>query len=223
MPTFAIIGAGAGLGLASARRFGREGFNVALVSRTQNSLDELVGKLSDEGVTARGYAANVHDLDALRGALDAAVADLDTISALQYSPIPSKRYLTPVLKTDAADLLDALEFSVIGLAAAIHHVLPGMREVGEGSILLVNGGSAVRTKPRFAGTSVAFAAESALGEMLHAELSVEGIQVRQLIVPGAIEQGHPNKNPAALADELWRLHTEPGEYRVFATSMDDDD
>lgn len=220
MPTFAIIGAGAGLGLATARRFGREGFDVALVSRTQASVDDLASSLADEGVTARGYAADVHHLDALRDALDRAAHDLGPITAMQYSPIPADRYLKPVLDTGVDDLLDALEFSVLALAAAVHHVLPGMREAGGGSVLLVNGGTAVASKPDFAGTSVAFPAESALGEMLHAELADDDIRVRQLIIPGAIEEGHPDKDPEALATTLWRMHAEAGDFRLFATPID---
>ena len=220
MPTFTIIGAGTGLGLAAARRFGREGFSVALISRTQHRVDELAATLGDEGIIARGYAADVRDPDALRHALDTAADQLGTITVLQYSPIPAKRYLKPVFDTDTDDLLDALQFSVLGLAAAIHQALPGMRHAGSGSILLVNGGSAARANPRVAGTSVAFPAESALGEMLHTELADDGVLVRQLIVPGAIEPNHPHKSPQALADQLWNLHVEPGAFRVFATPMD---
>lgn len=222
MPTFTIIGAGSGLGLAAARRFGQEGFDVALVSRTQEHVDELAETLQAEGISARGYAADVHDLDALRDALDRAVDDLGPITALQYSPIPDTRYLKPVLDTDVPDLLDALEFSVLALAAVVRHVLPGMRAAGGGSVLLVNGGTAVASRPDYAGTSVAFPAESALGEMLHAQLADEGIRVRQLIIPGAIEEGHPDKGPDALASTLWDLHAEPGDFRTFATPMDTD-
>lgn len=56
--TLAIIGAGPGLGLAAARRFGAEGFNVALISRTQEHVDALATELADAGITARGYAAD---------------------------------------------------------------------------------------------------------------------------------------------------------------------
>ncbi|WP_278265272.1 SDR family NAD(P)-dependent oxidoreductase [Nocardia sp. AG03] len=45
MTTIAIIGAGPGLGLATARRCGREGFSVALISRSQDKLDRLVNDL----------------------------------------------------------------------------------------------------------------------------------------------------------------------------------
>ncbi len=52
MPTIAIVGAGPGLGLAIARTFGREGFSVALIARTQDKLDRLAADLGAEGITA---------------------------------------------------------------------------------------------------------------------------------------------------------------------------
>ena len=41
-----------------------------------------------------------------------------------------------------------------------------------------------------------------------------GIHVAQLIVPGAIEPGHPRKDPAVLAEKLWDLHTKRDTFRV---------
>ena len=40
-----IVGAGPNLGLAVARRFGREGFSVGLISRTESRLVELAAQL----------------------------------------------------------------------------------------------------------------------------------------------------------------------------------
>ncbi|MDQ0678587.1 NAD(P)-dependent dehydrogenase (short-subunit alcohol dehydrogenase family) [Arthrobacter pascens] len=67
--TIAMIGAGPGLGLASARRFGAEGFNVALLSRTQEHVDALAAELAGAGITARGYAVDVRDHESLNTAL----------------------------------------------------------------------------------------------------------------------------------------------------------
>lgn len=78
------------------------------------------------------------------------------------------------------------------------------------SAVVVNGSSAVSPNERVAGTSTAFAGESAYASMLHTALKSEGIQVRQLIIPGAIGGGDPAFAPDALADQLWELHTEPG-------------
>jgi NADP-dependent 3-hydroxy acid dehydrogenase YdfG len=219
MPTFAIIGAGPGLGLSSARRFGREGFAIALIARSQEHLDELAATLADEGITASGHAADVRDPDALRAALEAAAGGLGPITALQYSPLPARRYLEPVLDTDVDVLRDALEFSVLGLATAVHQVLPAMRDAGDGSVLLVNGGTSVQPRADLAGTSVAFPAESALGQILHDTLAEEGIRVRQLVIPGSIQPGDADTDPDVLADRLWELHAEPGGFRAFAAPM----
>ena len=48
MPTLAIIGAGSNLGTAVARRFAREGFSIALLSRSQERLDALAQDLGGD-------------------------------------------------------------------------------------------------------------------------------------------------------------------------------
>ncbi|MCM0620845.1 SDR family NAD(P)-dependent oxidoreductase [Nocardioides bruguierae] len=222
MPTIAIIGAGANLGAAVTRRFAKEGFSVALVSRHLGRVQDLAADLADEtGAAVRGYSADVTDRDALRAALQQASADLGPVEVLQYSPLPAKEFLRPVLETTVEDLQPALDFSVHGLLTAVHQVQQHMRVLGGGTVLLVNGGSAVRPVAHFAGTSVSFAAESALGQMFHDALKDDGIHVGQLIIPGAIEEGHPNKDPEVLAEKLWTIHSEKGEFRTFAQGLDD--
>ncbi|MBF5083407.1 SDR family NAD(P)-dependent oxidoreductase [Quadrisphaera sp. INWT6] len=221
MTTAVIIGAGPGLGAAAARRFGAQGFDVALVSRTQANVDALAEQLRDRGVTARGYAASVRDLDSLRTALRRAAGDLGPVEVVQYSPIPQREFLRPVLETDAADLRAAVEFSILGPQAVVSEVLPGMRTLGRGTLLFVNGGSGARPNPAVAGTSVAFAGESAYARMLHDVLADDGVHVGQLIVPGGIAVGHPTHDPDVLAGHLWRMHAERAGFRVFAEPMPD--
>ncbi|OUE07497.1 2,3-dihydro-2,3-dihydroxybenzoate dehydrogenase [Clavibacter michiganensis] len=222
MTTIAIVGAGTGLGAAVARRFGAEGFAVALVSRSQERVDDLARTLSEEGITARGYAANVRDHVALAAALDRAAQDLGPVEVLQYSPLPQKEFLRPVLETTPGDLVGAFEFSIQAPVAAVHQVLQGMRVLGRGTVLFVNGGTAVQPLPKFAGTSIGFAGETAYGQMIHEALAGDGIHVGQLIIPGSIRPGHPRKDPQVLADALWAMHVERGEFRRFATTMDDE-
>lgn len=214
--TIAIIGAGTGLGAAVARRFGAEGFHVALISRDQTKLDKLAADLIADGLTARGYAANVRDPQALTVALAQAAEELGPIEVLEYSPIPQKEFLRPVLDTTVDDLAAAMEFSVYGPVTAVEQVLDGMRILGRGSILFVNGGSGARPNASVAGTSIAFAGESAFAQMLHTTLVEENIHVGQLIIPGAIEPGHPANDPAVLAGLLWDQHVARGTFRVFA-------
>jgi NADP-dependent 3-hydroxy acid dehydrogenase YdfG len=220
MTTLAIIGAGPGLGSAVARRFGREGFSVALVARDAAKLDGLVARLRDEGVTAAGYVADARDRTALARALDRAAADLGPVEVLQYSPVPAREFMKPVLDTTADDLVGPLEMSVLGPAAAVQQVLPGMRALGRGTVLFPNGGSAVRPRGSVTGTSVAFAGESAYAQLLHDALAPEDIHVAQLIIPLGIGGGEPDHEPDALAQRLWDLHVRRGEFRTFVRTLE---
>lgn len=215
MTSIAIIGAGVGLGAAVARRFGKEGLAVGLISRHQGRLDALAEDLANEGVQAKGFAADVRDPDSLTAALQGVTEQLGPIEVLQYSPLPAKDFMRPVLETTPADLVGPIEFSIYGPVAAVHAVVPGMRFLGEdrGTILFVNGGSAVKPGRAVTGTSVAFAGQAAYAELLHEVLGEEGIQVSQLIIGGAIDPDSDDKSPEALAEHLWRLHTDRDTFR----------
>jgi short-subunit dehydrogenase len=69
MPSIAIVGAGPGMGLAIARTFGSRGYDVALIARNRAKLDDLVGRLAAEDITAAAFPADVRDHDALSQAL----------------------------------------------------------------------------------------------------------------------------------------------------------
>ncbi|MEU4467567.1 SDR family NAD(P)-dependent oxidoreductase [Streptomyces sp. NPDC024017] len=219
MTTYALIGAGPGLGLAAAHRFGAAGHSVALLARSAEHLDDLVADLTADGIQARGYTADVLDAASLTTALHSAAEELGPVEVLQYSPVPRADFMKPVLDTTATDLDDPLAFSVKGPVTCVNAVLPGMRALGRGTLLFVNGGSAVRPHPERAGTSIAFAGESAYAAMLHDALAPENIHATQLIIPGAIRPEAEHSSPAALAERLYALHTERVGYRHYAEPL----
>ncbi|MFF8565949.1 SDR family NAD(P)-dependent oxidoreductase [Streptomyces albidoflavus] len=219
MTTYALVGAGPGLGLAAARRFGAAGHQVALVSRSAEHLASLVTELDLDGTEARAYPADVLDPDSLTAALSRAAEELGPVEILQYSPVPRADFMKPVLETTAADLDDPLAFSVKAPVTCVQAVLPGMRALGRGTLLFVNGGSAVRPSPRVAGTSMAFAAESAYARMLHEALADENIHAAQLIIPGAIRPDAEHSSPDVLAERLYALHTGRDEFRHYAEPL----
>ena len=221
MPVIAIIGAGPGLGAAVARRFGREGFSIALIARNQSKLDTLAAELTAAGFTARAYTADVRTPASLEAALQSAAAELGPITALQYIPLPSRDYLKPVLEMTPELALEALQFSALGLIHAARVVLPAMRQAGSGSIVLINGGTSVKARAGFAGTSIAFPAESAYGEMLHDALEGEGIRVNQLVIPGGIPQLQLANGIDDVADRIWNLRAVAGPFRTMLIPLED--
>lgn len=66
--TVIVTGASSGIGAATARRFGREGANVVLVSRTQSKLDAVAADIP----SARVVAADLSTRDGVRTAASGA-------------------------------------------------------------------------------------------------------------------------------------------------------
>lgn len=72
-PTAVVLGVGPGLGMSIAHRFGREGYEVALVSRSTRRHEDYLASLADAGVKARAFAADVRDRDQLSSTLTRSV------------------------------------------------------------------------------------------------------------------------------------------------------
>ena len=209
-----IVGAGPNLGLAVARRFGREGFAVGLISRRESRLVELEGQLRLDGITAVGAAADIRDSSALAAAIGSLAAELGPVEVLEYSPLPAPEFMKPVLETTVEDVLGPLEFSVLGAVAATQAVIGPMREARRGTILFTTGGAAVNPYPARAGVGIAFAGEVAYARMLHEALADKGVHVGHTAIAGRIAPGEDHE-PDDVAEVLWKHHTDKGEFQVL--------
>jgi NADP-dependent 3-hydroxy acid dehydrogenase YdfG len=208
-----IVGAGPNLGLAIARRFGREGLAVGLISRNQEKVEGLAAELREEGLEAAGAAADIRDAEALSKAIEGLASDLGPVEVLEYSPLPAKEFMKPILETTVEDVRGPLEFSVLGAVAAVRAVVGPMRDAGRGSILFTTGGAAINPYPARAGVGISFAGEVAYARMLHDELADDGIHVAHTAVGGSIAPGGDNE-PDDIAEVLWRHHTERGDFQT---------
>lgn len=204
--TIVIVGAGPNLGLAVARRFGREGLAVGLVSRTQSRLDDLVEHLASDGIRAAGASADIRDADVLTRAIATLAERLGPVEVLEYSPLPAREFMKPVLETSVADVRGPLEFSVLGAVAATRAVIGPMLEAGRGTILFTTGGAAINPYPLRAGVGISFAGEVAYARMLHDEVADQGVHVAHTAIGGRIQPGGDHE-PDDVAELLWRHHT----------------
>jgi NAD(P)-dependent dehydrogenase (short-subunit alcohol dehydrogenase family) len=141
-PATAIFGAGPGLGLATARFFGRQGHRVALVARHRERLDGFVKQLAGEGITVSAHVGDIGDparFDEAAAAVNAALGPLDV--AVYQTTAPSPTSASP-LEVTADGERPYVEQALLTPIHAAHTLLAPMLERGGGALLVTLGASA---------------------------------------------------------------------------------
>jgi NADP-dependent 3-hydroxy acid dehydrogenase YdfG len=210
--TIAIVGAGPGLGLAIARTFGAQGYEVALISRHRDKLDGLVGQLASEGIDAAAFPADVRDRPALTQALKEAAARFGGIDVLEFSPVAkdgSTRLVRPADITPE-DVQSEIEAQLYGAISATRAVLPAMREAGAGALMFTTGAGSVNPVPEVANVNAAAAALRNWAINLNKELSGSGVYAVHVGIDVSIDvsviPGFPTAPAADIAAAYWELH-----------------
>lgn len=208
-PVCTIVGAGPGLGLTIARRFAKGGFSIALISRTQRSLDDMIKTLAAEGYEGRGYVGDAGSEEQLRQTFARILEWNDNIGVLIYNAailIPDS-----VLSMTSQLMEESMAVNLGGAITAVNQILPSMRANSGGTILITGGGLALEPYPNWTALSAGKAALRSYAISLHKELEPEDIHVAVIAVCGIIERDGPF-DPDQIAEEYWQLHneTKPG-------------
>jgi NADP-dependent 3-hydroxy acid dehydrogenase YdfG len=214
MPSIAIIGAGPQLGLAIARSFGSQGYDVALIARNRAKLDGLVGQLASDGITAAAFPADVLDRPALTRAIGDAAARFDGIDVLEYSPAGTAETtkLTLPSETSPDDVQEQIEFQLYGAIAATGAVLPAMRQAGAGTLLYTTGAGSVDPVPQIGNVNSAAAALRNWAINLNKELAGTGVYAAHVAIGVNINvsaiPGFPTAPAEDIAAVYWELHNQ---------------
>ena len=83
--TIVIVGFGPGISTAVAEKFGAEGFNVALVARSEKRLADGVHALKSKGVMAAAFPADATDPMAIRLAIRQARAEFGLVTVVHWN------------------------------------------------------------------------------------------------------------------------------------------
>lgn len=226
--TIAVFGAGTGLGAATARRFGREGYRVALIARRPEPLEKLAAELAADGIDAKAFPADLSDPAVVPTLLDEIEGWFGPIGVVEYAPIPVQAPFLPALDLTATKVGELAGLFLQTPIELAHRVLPGMIERGAGAFLLAEGQSALAPTPGASGVGAMMAAARHWLHSLHGELAPKGVYAGVLTVSAWIDgsAGHqaastadpalggPVVDPAELADVYWRMVTEQNTVEV---------
>jgi len=182
----AILGAGPGLGLALARRYGKDGYAVALVGRRAEVLQAQSRQLGAEGVTAQGFQADLREPAQVSAVVAEILSRFGRIDVLYYGPNAPEAFV-PASLLSVDDVKDKVELFLYGLVAAVGAVLPAMQAQQQGAILVGLGGSAAVGLPFMSGPGPALAGARNYLYSLHGELASQGIYVGMLTLSAVIQ------------------------------------
>ena len=197
-----LVGAGAGLGSAIARRFATGGYRVTLVARSAARLDELARSLDDTGAeinTIEADAINPEDLRVRMAELYGGGGAPGVVIYNAVMGVPDQ-----LLNSTVGHLQEAYAVDVIGAIVIAQEAAPAMRAAGSGTVIVTGGGFADHPIPALATVSLGKAALRSAATMLGVDLGPDGIRVATLTIDGQIVADTPF-DPARIAERYWEI------------------
>jgi 3-oxoacyl-[acyl-carrier protein] reductase len=173
-----VTGASQGIGFAIARALAAEGAQVAMSSRSRDSIEAAAGEIG-----ARAYVHDMTDLDGAPALVESVEADLGPLAVL-------------VTNTGGPPGGDPLEFTreqwqdahrelMLGPMALITGALPGMRERGFGRIVNVSSSAAREPIPGLMLSSAHRSGMLATFRTVAGKVAADGVTLNT-ILPGRI-------------------------------------
>ena len=186
-PVVLVVGAGPGVGASVARRYGAAGYDVALVARSAERLDELGRSLQADGVTTGWTAVDITDTDAFSDAVTRFGRFSDRIDVLHFNP-SAFRHQDPLTLT-ARDLLVDVHLGAASLLTAVQAARPFM----SAGARITATGSMAADQPwhEAASLGVQKAGLRNLVHSLDATLSPDGIRAVSVTVRGMLGEEGP--------------------------------
>jgi short-subunit dehydrogenase len=192
-----LTGASSGIGEALAIALAKRGAILGLLARRKELLKKLAAECETVGGTARVFACDVTDEDAVLAAADEFSAEFNRIDILiANAGIGGNDADTRALKPVAVKKV--IDINLMGAVNSVHAVLPRMLENGSGQIVAISSLAGFRGLPKSAAYSASKAGMTAFFESVRLDVKHSGVSVT-IIQPGFIRtpltSGRSSKMP----------------------------
>jgi len=225
-----ILGAGAGVGQAVARKFAEEGLHVVCMRRggeTPGSLEALCAELNAAGHAATTIYGDVTKVEDIARAVDSAEA-IGPVRCAVYN-VGAQVGNRDLQETSYRIFERAWRMGTLGAFALAKEVVPRMEQRGGGTLIYTSATAAMRGNRGQSAHAAAMFGRRALCQSLNHELGQKGIHVAHVVVEGMIdapeslgriapklfEQLRDAKladqmivSPVSVASSYWFLHTQ---------------
>lgn len=179
-----VSGIGPGMGRDISLALAREGAHVVLAARRQALLDEVAAEVRALGREALCVATDISQKDQCLRLAEAAQRQFNHIDVLVNNAFMGG-VEDPIERVDLELWRRIYDVNVIGSVQLTQAVVPGMKDQGGGSVVMINSMSMRIIEPRFGGYAASKGALLAATQTLAKELGAFGIRVNS-VVPGYI-------------------------------------
>ena len=221
-PVCAIVGAGEGLGRSLAAKFAGEGFDIGLVSRSEESSQAAAAGCATARpeTRIRHFSADATQPVSVEQAMSELVETLGEVEVLIYNVCDGFHRCEP-LAMDYAQMENVFRLEVVGAFAAVKSILPAMRQRNRGSILFSSATAALRGSASYPLYAIGKFGLRALSQSLARAYARDGVHIAHvrldcdLDVPRMRELYGDRYEPGTLADpdavaeSYWLLHCQP--------------
>jgi short-subunit dehydrogenase len=201
-PLLVIIGSGSGSGisLSVAKKFGTQGFQVILVSRTQESLKRSTKELHEQNIESYGIPADAADSESLKKAIKQIKSAYGIPDVLVYNV--ANIVSGDALSLTEQQLIDDFKVNTVGALTSVQQVTPEMIERKQGTLFFTGGTIALEPNPEYASLSIGKSAIRSLALSLADTLSPYGIYVGQVLIADHVKRG-TYYDPDHIAEVFW--------------------
>jgi short-subunit dehydrogenase len=208
MGTIAIVGVGPLLGMGIARKFGREGFKVALIARRPAALQEYVQELQALGIDAAGFPADISEPQQVARAFADIRQKFGFVDVLEFSPTQWNKggyEATQALATTVESAGHDFQLLVQGAIASAREVIPEMIERKQGALFFSTGYSAIKPIPYITSLCIANSGLRSYAYCLHEELAPNNVYVGTVSIAAFI-QANTDGDPDKIAELYWDMY-----------------
>lgn len=181
-----VTGGSRGLGREAAMSLAREGANVAICGRTQDSLDKTVAELKAFGNEAIGIVADVSNISGIQALNQQVVSGMGPVDIL-VNNAGGTLARTDLMETSLEDFKGTFDLNLFGAFQLMKEVVPHMQQQKWGRIINI---ASIWGREHGGNISYMSAKAGLIGATKHAALSLakDGVLVNS-IAPGSI--AHP--------------------------------
>jgi short-subunit dehydrogenase len=210
-----IIGVGPGLGLALAKKFHKEEFDICILARNLNKLESYVDQIKTGSGNIFCYGTDVGDRKSLESALKKILLEHGTPELLIYN-VSLLRPAVPK-QIDYELFIDDFKINVGGMLLTHQVMFPAMKKEGSGTILITGGGLSISPFYELASLGVGKAGLRNLAGSLVQEVKGSGVRLYIITINGLI-QADTKFDPELISDkflEVYKKGLSPGEHEFI--------